>query len=262
MGRRRPIPPNPPLGVPSLPAHEDSPAVLRGLTQLCPVSVQHRGCAWRPHPPLSLHRAWKQARAYWDKELQAPRCSDCAWGRDTLGYRGPRALGLRGSLPYEAGPGQRREPAPLAGTEDKTGERPCLSRGDLLAGRWLWGWEAEPEPCRFGGQGWADTLPLTGAFQAALVVKNSPASAGDIRDPWVEKTPWRRAWYPLQCSCLEDPMDRGAWRATVRGITQSLTQLKWLSTLPSLPQTDFNNLLRTGKLRDLQTLQTWWHCYI
>ena len=126
------------------------------------VSVQCRGRAWWPHPPLSLHRAWKQARAYGDKELQAPWCSDCAWGRDTLGYRGPRALGLRGSLPCEAGPGQRREPAPLAATEDNTGERPCLSRGDLLAGRWLWGWEAEPESCRFGGQGWADTLPQEG----------------------------------------------------------------------------------------------------
>ena len=35
---------------------------------------------------------------------------------------------------------------------------------------------------------------------------------------------------PLQYSCLENPMDRGAWRATVHRIAKSWTQLKWLST--------------------------------
>ena len=35
---------------------------------------------------------------------------------------------------------------------------------------------------------------------------------------------------PLQYSCLENPMDRGAWRATVHGVAKSLTRLKWLST--------------------------------
>ena len=35
---------------------------------------------------------------------------------------------------------------------------------------------------------------------------------------------------PLQYSCLENPMDRGAWQATVRGVTQSQTQLKGLSS--------------------------------
>ena len=40
-----------------------------------------------------------------------------------------------------------------------------------------------------------------------------------------------RAWQPLlQYSCLENPMDRGAWRTTVRGVTQSQTRLKRLST--------------------------------
>ena len=47
-------------------------------------------------------------------------------------------------------------------------------------------------------------------------------------DPWVEKIPWRRAWHPLQYSCLENPMDRGAWRAAVQGVANSQT---WLSTL-------------------------------
>ena len=35
---------------------------------------------------------------------------------------------------------------------------------------------------------------------------------------------------PLQCSCLENPWDRGAWWAAVYGVAQSQTQLKWLSS--------------------------------
>ena len=31
--------------------------------------------------------------------------------------------------------------------------------------------------------------------------------------------------YPLQCSCLGNPMDRGAWQATVQGLTESWTRL-------------------------------------
>ena len=36
---------------------------------------------------------------------------------------------------------------------------------------------------------------------------------------------------PLQCSCLENPRDRGAWWAVIYGVTQSRTQLKWLSSM-------------------------------
>jgi len=39
-------------------------------------------------------------------------------------------------------------------------------------------------------------------------------------DPWVGKIPWRRKWHPLQYSCLESPMDRGAWRAIVHGVAK------------------------------------------
>ena len=37
-------------------------------------------------------------------------------------------------------------------------------------------------------------------------------------DPWVRDVPWRREW---QCSCLEKPMDRGVWWATVNGVTEN-----------------------------------------
>ena len=40
---------------------------------------------------------------------------------------------------------------------------------------------------------------------------------------------WRRKWNPLQCSCLENPRDGGAWWAVVYGVAQSRTRLKWLS---------------------------------
>ena len=49
-------------------------------------------------------------------------------------------------------------------------------------------------------------------------------------DPWVGKIPWRGHGHPLQYSCLENPMDRGAWWATVHRVAKSQTWLKWLST--------------------------------
>jgi len=64
-----------------------------------------------------------------------------------------------------------------------------------------------------------------------LVVKNLPANAGDPGEllwfnPWVGKTPGERNGNLLQYSCLENSMDRGAWWATIHGVTQSQTQLK------------------------------------
>ena len=41
-------------------------------------------------------------------------------------------------------------------------------------------------------------------------------------DPWVRKIPWERNGYPLQYSCLENSMDRGAWWAIVHGVAQEL----------------------------------------
>ena len=45
---------------------------------------------------------------------------------------------------------------------------------------------------------------------------------------------WRRKWQPTQCSCLENPRDRGAWWAAVYGFAQSRTQLKQLSSSSSM----------------------------
>ena len=69
--------------------------------------------------------------------------------------------------------------------------------------------------------------------QVALVVKNPLANAGDVRDldsiPGSGKSPGEGHGNPLQYSCLENPMDRGAWRATVHRVTKSGARLKRLS---------------------------------
>ena len=68
---------------------------------------------------------------------------------------------------------------------------------------------------------------LNRAFQVALVVKNPLANAGDIREagsiPGSERSPGGGHGNPLRLSCLENPMDRGAWRPTVRGAVLSQT---------------------------------------
>ena len=65
------------------------------------------------------------------------------------------------------------------------------------------------------------------ASQVALVVKNLPSNAGDVRDmgsiPGLGRSPGGGNGNPLQYSCLENPMDRGAWRATVYRVTKSQT---------------------------------------
>ena len=48
---------------------------------------------------------------------------------------------------------------------------------------------------------------------------------------------WRRNGNPLQCFCLENPRDKGAWWAAVYGVTQSRTRLKWLSSSSSMDLT-------------------------
>ena len=67
-----------------------------------------------------------------------------------------------------------------------------------------------------------------------LVVKNLPANAGDIRDtgsiPGSGRSPGEGNGNSLQYSCLGNPMERGAWQATVHGGAKSQTRLKRLST--------------------------------
>ena len=67
-------------------------------------------------------------------------------------------------------------------------------------------------------------------FPGVSVFKNSPANAGETRHsgliPGSGRSPRVGNGNPLQNSWLENPMYRGSWRATVRGVETSLTRLK------------------------------------
>ena len=68
----------------------------------------------------------------------------------------------------------------------------------------------------------ADNLNM--GFPGGAVVRNPPANAGDIRDegliPGWGRSPGGGHRNPLQYSCLENPMDRGAWWATAYEVTE------------------------------------------
>ena len=98
--------------------------------------------------------------------------------------------------------------------------------------------------------------------QVVLVVKNLPASLGDPRDagsiPGSGRSPGGGHGNPLQSSCLENPMDRGAWQATVYRVIKSQIRLKRLSRVskdflhwPHLP-TDLHHLCLWPWLDDSQ----------
>ena len=82
---------------------------------------------------------------------------------------------------------------------------------------------------------WISTRDVMG-FPGVLVGKESAWNAGNHLQcrrprfsPWVRKIPWRRKWQQLQYSCLENPMDRGAWLDMTHRVSKSQTQLKQLT---------------------------------
>ena len=81
----------------------------------------------------------------------------------------------------------------------------------------------------FGGK-----FLFIGASQVALLVKNLPANTEDVGDvgstPGLGRCPGEGHGNPLQYSCLESLMDRGAWWATVHGVAKNQARLKRLST--------------------------------
>ena len=77
----------------------------------------------------------------------------------------------------------------------------------------------------------------------AQTVKNLPANAGDIRDasliPGLGRSPGEGNGNPLQYSCLENSMDRGAWQTTVHGVAKSQTLRDFRFSL-YIPVIEFN----------------------
>ena len=70
------------------------------------------------------------------------------------------------------------------------------------------------------------TSSYSQASQVALAVKNPPANAGDLRVvgsiPDSGRSPGGGHGTPLQCTCLENPLDRGAWRVVAHRVTKRL----------------------------------------
>ena len=99
-----------------------------------------------------------------------------------------------------------------------------------------------PPPGELPNPGIEPTFPAASALQmgslllvsmVAQLVKNPPASARELRAlgfiPGLGRSPGEGHGNPLQYSCLENPMDRGAWRATVHEVTKSRDTMKQLS---------------------------------
>ena len=105
------------------------------------------------------------------------------------------------------------------------------------------GW---PAICTLSRSYYLWCLPSSLAFQVVLVVKNLPANAGDIRDEGSisgsGRCPEGGHGNPLQYSCLENPMDRGIWPATVHRVAKSRPQLKRLSTQHTLPGSEVRGI--------------------
>ena len=67
-------------------------------------------------------------------------------------------------------------------------------------------------------------------FPGVIVVNNPPASAGDTGSiPGSGRSPGKRIGYPLQYSCLENPMGRGAWWATIHAVTKESDAMERLN---------------------------------
>ena len=70
------------------------------------------------------------------------------------------------------------------------------------------------------------TYYIAQGFPSGSVVKNPPANAEDVGlFPRLGRSPGEGNGNPLQYSCLENPMDRGAWQAKAHGVAKSWTQL-------------------------------------
>ena len=88
----------------------------------------------------------------------------------------------------------------------------------------------------------------------ARVVKNLPASAGDIRDvasiPGLGRSSRGGNSNPLQHSCLENAMDRGAWQATVQRFAKSQTRLSNLGHAHSISNHLVHLVQQTFELKE------------
>ena len=83
------------------------------------------------------------------------------------------------------------------------------------------------DECRFSSTKRRCLVTLSLGFPGDSVIKNLPSDAGYVRDvgsiPWSGRSPGGGNGNPLQYSCLENPMDKGALWATVRRVAENQT---------------------------------------
>ena len=111
-----------------------------------------------------------------------------------------------------------------------------------------------------------ETLKTSGGFPSGSVVKNPPANAGDTSlIPGLERSPGVGNGNPLQYSCLENPIDRGTWRATVRGAAKESDMTYWLNNNKDIRKGPGHPLMALA-LNQAVPWQTWlWfssHCFL
>ena len=117
-------------------------------------------------------------------------------------------------------------------------EKEMGTHSSILA--WKIPWTEEPGRLQSTGSqrvghDWATSLTFGKASLLAQIIKNPSQWRRHGFEPWLGKISWRREWLPTPYSCLGNPMDRGAWWATVHRVEKSQT---WLS--------DGYNFLTTG----------------
>ena len=99
------------------------------------------------------------------------------------------------------------------------------------------------------------TIIMPAGFSGRFVVKNPPSDIGDLGSiPGSGRSPEGGHGNPLQSSCLENSMDRGAWRAIAHGVPKSRTRLKRLSSSSSsriLPNTPTKSVSLQWSQRNL-----------
>ena len=111
-----------------------------------------------------------------------------------------------------------------------------------------------------------ETLKTSGGFPSGSVVKNPPANAGDTSlIPGLERSPGVGNGNPLQYSCLENPIDRGTWRATVRRAAKESDMTYWLNNNKDIRKGPGHPLMALA-LNQAVPWQTWlWfssHCFL
>ena len=101
-------------------------------------------------------------------------------------------------------------------------------------------------------------------FPGSLHCKASAYNVGDPGSiPGLGRSPGEGNGNPLQYSCLENPMDRGAWWATVHGVAKSQTRLKcplmdkWINNIWYIHTIEYYSTINKNEKKCL-LLQHWW----